>query len=1197
MWGNNNYGQLGDETKTLRNSPVEVVGATTDWEYVSCARAHTAAIKTDGSLWSWGLNTAGQLGIGILGSDLLVAGTSSPVQISGGGTWDKLATGFARNTGGAVKDDGTLWVWGDNTDAQLSYNANDTNTFVATPRQTAAGSAEWQDISFGNNHTQAIGIAFPSCNVPIPVPTPVSETGKLWGWGDNSNKQLGLNNNIVKYPEAMWVWALDYDSQGNPYRVSQDYNTVWDEIAAGYLHSLFIDKDGELWSVGSNTFGQLGYHDDDYANTLSYNYITQVPNNDPVKWQKISAGALSSYAIKQNGSLWVWGDNSEGQLGTNSTVPRSSPIQTSAGGNIWTHVASQYQHVAAIKSDGSLWTWGLNSYGQLGDETTTSKSIPTNIGTDKDWSNIACGKMHTAAIKTDGTLWTWGSNTFGELGDDTTNHRSSPAQEYSASNRWIQVACGYGFTVALKNDKSLWAWGYNGAGQLGLYNNRTTKKPTEIYGNEKVWIKVACGAYNTAAIRTNGSLWSWGTNSKGQIGDDTLNPDRSSPVQVLYTGNDWADIKANGDHLLGLREPYVAPTPTPAPTPAPTPTYYQFWAWGENSTGRLADNTVDNRSSPVQNILGGNSWSSISNGNNFGLALKSDNTLWAAGSFYADGFATKYSKLSPMQIETTRLWAKISAGYDNYAAITADNQLFMAGTNFNSECGQGDSNPSSPMRRLSLVFTKAQEVSVGFNHTLAVREIAAGDKTLWAWGDNSYGQLGNQSVGLDVVSRPEQIGTDSNWNKVATGYGFSAAIKTDGTLWTWGKNNYGQMGDTSVTAKSSPVKISNSRWFEVSCGENHVAAIDEFNNLYVWGLNEYGSLGLNTAGPNIYSSPVQTIAGGSNWEKVSCGRYFTAATKTDGSLWTWGKNQSGEAGIDDDVTIYSPEQVGNTEKYWQAISTKGYATYGLVGRGSDPIVLKAGSLWGWGNNNGGRLGDGTIPNKSSPVQTSDLTSTWVSVSAGQEHGGGIKENGTLWMWGRNLNGQLGDFELTPQGQVNPQQTIIEGNTWSQISCGDYHTAAIQSDRSLWVWGYNSFGQLGNGYQGDVFTPEKLDETYDWKFVNCGSNHTAAIKNSDSSLWLWGANTEGQLGNSSTDSKSSPIQIMNGSEWNMVACGYAHTAAINAVTQELWVWGMNYYGQLGIGNTTGKSEPVLLASGEKWSQACCIKESLRCSKEN
>lgn len=1174
LWGSNRYGELGNNNTVSQKSPVQAFTYSTDWQYVSCGRYVTTAIKKDGTLWAWGLNTSGQVGNGKLGSVVTSEGVSSPVMVAAG-TWINLATGHNRSAQGALKSDGSFWVWGNNTKNLLTKVSTDVSRFLLSPRQTVAGGIQWSDASFGSQHAQAVAYLNYICPSSV-APTPAPDTGSLYGWGEDSYYQLGLGSSSNKnYPFAL----PGYVDSG--FAQSPDFTISWDEIAAGNNHTLSVDADGECYTCGDNSFGQLGREVEEQSQTLRF----KITNLSPEKFNVVVAGGDSSYAIKTNGTLWSWGQNINGQLGLSDVVNRSSPTQIGLSAD-WATVGANSSHAAAINNSGALFVWGENSYGQLGTDSVVNTSSPVQVGTDLTWSSVSCGSKHTAAIKKDSTLWVWGYNAYGNIGDSTLVSRSSPVQTNLGGTDWASVSCGFRHTAAVKADGTLWTWGANELGQLGSNDLRTKSIPSEIYSGTGNWQKVVCTNFSTIAINKQGKIFTWGSNAEFELGDYTSVAARSSPIQVYGNGDEWADVVGGNNTVLALRSPTPTPTPSPTPTPTPVVPSYLWFTWGNNTSGQLGDNTQVSKSSPVQTLAGTSEWYSVSNGSNFGLSIRNEDELWAVGSLYMDGNPTPVYKSSPVQMAVGVSWKKSACGYLNYAAISNSDDLYMAGPNYDSECGQGTANPSSPVTRLTRVFDQVSEVSIGLNHTLAVRTFGA----LFSWGNNYYGQLGINSSGSNQ-SVPQQIGVDS-WTKVSAGYNFSVGIKDDGSLWSWGRNNVGQLGDSSITNRSSPVQISAGNWISVSCGANHSAAINNNNELFVWGLDSYGSLGLNNFVSSIYSSPVQTIAGGSNWTQVSCGMNSTAAIKSDGTLWTWGYNPYGECGLNNTNIIYSPTNVSaGTERSWFGVSNKGYTMFALNGEqtGLDPN-LDSGMLFAWGYNQGGCLADGSTVNRSSPVQSYDQGMNWQVVSAGQDHAAGIKNDGTLWTWGNNYYGQRGWDPSNTDAQTSPVQTSAGGTTWTNISCGDYFTLGLKADYSIWAWGRNNFGQLGNGYTTDVAAPVLFDELYDWNRVACGSNHAAAIKRSDETLWVWGYNSNGQLGDNTVVSKSSPVQIDPTETWLKVACGYAHTAAIKKTTGELYLWGFNNVGQLGDNTVVSKSSPIQLAASVEWTHIACGQNS-------
>jgi alpha-tubulin suppressor-like RCC1 family protein len=199
--------------------------------------------------------------------------------------------------------------------------------------------------------------------------------------------------------------------------------------------------------------------------------------------------------------LWLWGRNQYGQLGVNDIVHRSSPIQTIAGGTNWKQVSSGGYHTAAIKTDGTLWSWGVNGDGQLGINDIVHRSSPVQtIAGGTNWKLVSGGLYHTAAIKTDGTLWLWGRNQYGQLGVNDRTSRSSPVQTIAGGTNWKQVSGGFYHTAAIKTDGTLWLWGRNSYGQLGINDRTSRSSPVQTIAGGTNWKQVSSGWYHTAAI-------------------------------------------------------------------------------------------------------------------------------------------------------------------------------------------------------------------------------------------------------------------------------------------------------------------------------------------------------------------------------------------------------------------------------------------------------------------------------------------------------------------------------------------------------------------------------------------------------------------------------------------------------------------------------------------------------------------------
>lgn len=355
------------------------------------------------------------------------------------------------------------------------------------------------------------------------------------------------------------------------------------------IGDLLVRKDlfseSSLWATGNDGYGGLGD-----GLTSSSPYTLRQTLGGP-SWKKISTGSerKHSLSIKSDGTLWAYGRNTYGQLGDGTTTNKSSPVQI--GTSTWKEVSCGYHHTIAIKSDGSLWTWGYNTSGQLGSGTTINRSSPAQVGTSNNWNQICAFYSGALTINLDGTIWGWGENGAGTLGDNTSISKSSPVQVNSSTNNKT-ISCGRFHTLLIKTDGTLWTWGSpNGKGALGIGNNDTLSSPVQV-GLESNWSKISCGYYSSIATKTNGTLWTWGYNNVGQLGqNDSIN--RSSPVQVGNATN-WKNC-AMSSHSVAVK------------------TDGTLWAWGENGFGQCGTgsiNVLTGISSPTQ-VGSSSDWSSV----------------------------------------------------------------------------------------------------------------------------------------------------------------------------------------------------------------------------------------------------------------------------------------------------------------------------------------------------------------------------------------------------------------------------------------------------------------------------------------------------------------------------------------------------------------------------------------------------------
>lgn len=344
------------------------------WKSVSMGDFYTTAIKGDGTLWAWGGNGLGELGIGN------TIDSNYPIQVGTDSDWAFIAVGDHHTL--AIKNNGTLWAWGSNQFGQLG---DGTTTDRYSPVQIGTDT-DWKYASANYGNSAAI-----------------KTNNTLWSWGDNSDGSIGNGNNI---------------NQLNPVQITS--NSDWSSVSVGDAHTVAIKNSGALWAWGFNDSGQLG----DASNNTS-NIPVQSASSAGNQWKSVSASRAYTLAIRNDGTLWAWGDNMFEQLGDGTTINRNVPIQVGTDNN-WDKIAAGYFHRLAIKTDGTLWAWGSNTRGELGDGTIITKTQPIQVGTDNNWTMVSAKYGSSSAIKSDGSLWVWGANDFGQLGDGTNNIQLIP---------------------------------------------------------------------------------------------------------------------------------------------------------------------------------------------------------------------------------------------------------------------------------------------------------------------------------------------------------------------------------------------------------------------------------------------------------------------------------------------------------------------------------------------------------------------------------------------------------------------------------------------------------------------------------------------------------------------------------------------------------------------------------------------------
>jgi alpha-tubulin suppressor-like RCC1 family protein len=351
--------------------------------------------------------------------------------------------------------------------------------------------------------------------------------------------------------------------------ITEIYSQCFSKIDAGHSHNLSIKSDGSLWSWGGNLYGELGNGTNGFGSSYNVAVPTQIGNE--FDWSSISAGEYHSSAIKNDGSLWVWGFNSWDNIGLGVNSPDVINVPTQIGNSLdWRSVSAGSYYSLAIKNDGSLWAWGRNYFGNIGNGTINNNiSSPIQIGIETNWDKVIAGYSFSLALKVDGTLWAWGANINGQLGNGTTTDSYLPIQ-VGSDNDWSKIASGEGFCIAIKNNGTLWAWGTNWLGQYGNGTNVSSLVPVQI-GEETDWKNIFAMASTVFGLKENNSIWGWGNNGNGQLGNGSTS---TSNIPLLISSESWSNISVGGYYVIGIQE------------------NGSFYSWGGDVKGTLGNGTI-----------------------------------------------------------------------------------------------------------------------------------------------------------------------------------------------------------------------------------------------------------------------------------------------------------------------------------------------------------------------------------------------------------------------------------------------------------------------------------------------------------------------------------------------------------------------------------------------------------------------------
>ena len=823
----------------------------------------------------------------------------------------------------------------------------------------------------------------------------------------------------------------------------------------------------------------------------------------------LAAGFDHTVVLLEDGSVWNWGRGVEGQLGVASNVGHSqhSPVR-----------ARSFHGTSRIGFD-------------MTEDSDLARRYPAQL-----FNNIiaiSSHKMHNLALRCDGTVWAWGWGWEGQIGRIRVSRQRYPAPliapvfttsssigDYNNYLRGIQaIDTGMLFSVALRDDGRVMGWGAMDSRNVTGQPPIRGQDPAIISGLENI-VAISAGNEHLLALDSYGNLWGLGQNNRGQIGDGTTEYALVPTKIELPEGIAIYQIEAGGTHSSFLTyDGYV-------------------YTWGRNDNGQLG--------------------------------------------FYSEAELI----LTPTRVEGIDRIVKLAANRDHTLALREDGVIWAWGWNRDGQLGNGTrANSYIPVQVHNI--SNARLIAAGDGHSAAV----LADGRIMTWGRNWDGQLGNANPGSTLV--PLQVEALNNIQSVQAGNTFSLAVHEDGTVSGWGRNNHHQLIASSTTDQRTPIRAQNARdgWEygfamedninilnnvlqiapSAAANYTHVLAIrdvgsPEGGTVYSWGWNLFGQGGIgrkNRVGIVINDIridiprrvrpvapdwvPVQS-PGGPNYSllsepydpddefddviSVSAGQYHSMALRSDGTVWTWGRNIERQLG-----GLYGPVGLTARDRY-RLRPRQVPGVYNVIaieaGRLHSVALDEAGYVWTWGHNSDNQLG--RAGNVGTPTIVPGVYNI-VAIAARGDFTMALDANGNVWGWGRD-EGRIG-HDLRPASRMTEPVLVLTENGEPlsdiiKIEAGANHSIAMARDGSLWSWGLNAHGQVGSGATSTrearaVRVSVQGDIRY-IKSITLGNNYTTVV-DVNGNVWSWGSNLAGALGVGSIPGDNSysltPVAVRSG----------------------------------------------------------------------
>ncbi|MFA4987322.1 MAG: hypothetical protein WC712_12110 [Candidatus Brocadiia bacterium] len=898
-WGWNSSGQLGLDDTTDRHVPTLLASLDLKFDslvtptllQIAAGRSFSAVLLTDGTVYTWGSNDYGQLGLGDLVQRL------TPTLVSGFAGKGITSISAANYSLAAIGSGALVYVTGRNTYGELGLGDN---TDRNTPELVAALSGQGiTELGGGQMHFLAHGAGW-----------------IIFAWGLNGSSQLGVGDDLNRDVPTE-ITALPGKSRGT--------------IGGGDTHTVIIEPGRKVCTVGANDRGQLGL-----GHNVGANMIQRVTALSCMEVVSVVADDYQTFALCSDGSVYAWGWNEYGQLGLGDNVNKTTPeIITGLSGHTVVDMAIGAVSAAVVCSDGEVYTWGINSSGQLGLGDTIDHNTPQLVATlsDKGVIRVASGGGTCLALCADGSVYGWGWNQYGELGLGDNDHRESPVLlSWFSGIDIVDIVAGYQSSFFVASDGAIYGCGYNEYGHLGLgttaYIVNTPTLVTAFAG--KGVVSIVSGYALTLALCADGSVYSCGAASYGQLGvGESGNLSVPTLIPTL-SGKGVIEIAVGNFHcVVRCSDGYC-------------------YAWGYNNPcGQL-------------------------------------------------GLGDNLDRNTPQLLDprTAKIQPAVATGREHSVFLMPDGKVYTSGRNVEGQLGLGDNaNVGTPVQVSLLDGKGVIAVAAGCNSSYAL----CLDGSVYAWGSNSMGNLG---IGNYVDQNTPQLVTGLSGEKVtaiAAGSYHMMALCLDGSVYVWGYSWLDGIADESVPQEIPA--LSSLGVIAMAGGDSHALVLCSDGSVYAWGANNFGSLGIGDDYARTMPNLVPALSGlgvkaiGTCWDS-------SFAITSDGKVYSWGGNFYGELGLGNTAERYSPQH---------AVAFDGLNIVRLSGGYNFLLAMgQNGAIYACGIGGDGQVGQGDYADYSLPQNLTGLNGqNVICIAAGGYHSMACCSDGSFFGWGFNGEGQLG----------------------------------------------------------------------------------------------------------------------------------------------------------------------------------------------